>query len=442
MRRYGFERIETTMFKRLLNVLALGTALSFASFAHAQLEIKITSGNIEPRIIALVPFGWNGAGPSPYDVAEVVEADLVSSGRFEAIPRGIMRGAPTTGEQVDLSLWGRQGAEFVVIGQIRPMSGDNYEINFQAFNVALKKQILAYQLTAPLGKMRAASHYISDLVYESIEGVRGIFSTRIAYVTVTDNRAYELVVADADGENPKTIVRSAEPIMSPAWSPDGKELAYVVFEEHGSAIYIKNIYTGQSRRVSARPGVNGAPSFSPDGRSLALTLSDQRGNLDIHVLNLVSGDLKRITRDSAIDTEPAWSADGQKLFFSSDRSGGPQIYEVSATGGPALRLSFEGNYNARPRLAPDGKTLSVVHNDKGNYRIGVLDLNTGGMVLVSDGNLDESPSFAPNGQVLIYAATLGRRGGLATVSTDGQIRKELSSAGNDVREPVWSPFPK
>lgn len=429
------------MLNRIFKLNVLLVLCLMSQSGYAQLEITITSGNVEPRPIALVEFGWDGPGASPYDIAKVVQSDLVSSGRFVSFPRSTMPAQPSSGQQVDLSVWGRIGAEYVVIGEIKPLSADNYEINFQAFDVALKKQILAYQLTAPLSKMRAASHYISDLVYESIEGVRGIFSTRIAYVTVTDNRAYELIVADADGENPKTIVRSAQPIMSPAWAPDGKELAYVSFEEEGTAIYIKNIYTGQSRRVSARPGVNGAPAFSPDGRSLALTLSSKRGNLDVHVLNLVTGDLRRITEDSGIDTEPVWAADGEAIYFSSDRSGGPQIYQVKATGGPAVRLSFEGNYNARPRLSPDGRSLSVVHNDKGSYKIGIIDLDSGNLTLVSAGNLDESPSFAPNGQVLIYAATRGRSGGLATVSTDGQIRQELSSYGNDVREPVWSPFP-
>jgi TolB protein len=228
--------------------------------------------------------------------------------------------------------------------------------------------------------------------------------------------------------------------MSPAWSPDGRQIAYVVFEDNRSVIYVQDLSSGQRRQVSARRGVNGAPAFSPDGRKMALTLSDIDGNLDVYVIDLRSGQETRITRHPAIDTEPAWSADGTAIYFNSDRSGGPQVYMASADGGPGRRLTFQGNYNARPRVAPAGDRLAVVHNDAGNYRIATVDPGSGDVLVLTDGRLDESPSFAPNGSTVIYATRDGSRGVLATVSVDGRIRQRLASEGRDVREPVWGPL--
>ncbi len=249
-------------------------------------------------------------------------------------------------------------------------------------------------------------------------------------------------MSDVDGDNEHVIMESTDPIMSPAWSPDSRRLAYVSFEGNVSSIYVQTLRTGNRVKVSSRPGINGSPAFSPDGRRLVLTLGGTDGNLDIHVLDLATRKLTRLTSNLAIDTEGTWSPDGSEIYFTSDRSGGPQIYRVSSAGGTPERVTFEGGYNARPRLSPNGKKLALVHLDRGNYRIAVLDLNNSNLLVLSAGRQDESPSFAPNSDSLIYATRQGRNGVLETVSADGLIRQRLSAAQGDVREPVWSPFPR
>jgi TolB protein len=284
------------------------------------------------------------------------------------------------------------------------------------------------------------------MIYENLTGIKGVFGTRVAYVTAKrqgDGQLYSLVVADHDGFNQHTIMESTDPIMSPAWSPDSRQLAYVSFEGDKSSIWVQTLRTGNRFRVSSRAGINGAPSFSPDGRRLVVTLGGVEGNLDIYVMDINSRQATRLTTHRAIDTEGSWSPDGQHIYFTSDRSGGPQIYRLPAAGGTPERVTFEGSYNARPRLSPDGKKLAVVHNDRGNFRIGVMDLEHRELLILSEGQQDESPSFAPNSDSLIYATRQGREGVLETVSADGLIRQKLAArAGGDVREPVWSPFPR
>jgi TolB protein len=302
---------------------------------------------------------------------------------------------------------------------------------------------MAYSLKAPKNNLRGGAHRISDLIFERLTGVRGVFSTRIAYVTVEkpDGKArYRLVVADADGANPAVIAESEQPIMSPAWSSDARRIAYVSFESHSSAVYVQELATGQRRVVSSHPGINGAPAWSPDGSRLALTLSRDEGNLDVFVLNPGSNDMRRLTDNPAIDTEGAWAPDGKSLYFTSDRSGGPQVYQVGLDGNSPRRVSFEGSYNARPRVSPDGDHLAVVHNDRGSFRIALIDLRRGSLQVLSDGQQDESPSFAPNGSMIIYATRDQGRGVLAAVSTDGRIQQRIAATEGDVREPVWSPF--
>lgn len=436
-------------------VLLLASALAPFAAPRAELQIEITEGVDTALPIAVVPFGWQGApgAAPPLDAAAIVAADLARSGRFAPLDRKDMLQKPTTGADVKFDDWRRQGSEVLVIGRVLQPAAGQYEIQFQVFDVLKGQQLLGYRQPATAANYRRSAHRVADLIYEKLTGVRGVFSTRIAYVTVVRGAgptsgpaagkvrsSYRLVVADADGENPRVMVESPEPIMSPAWSPDGGRIAYVSFEARRSEIYVQDLKSGTRKRVSARPGVNGAPAWSPDGRRLAVSLSKD-GNLDLYTLDVETQVLTRLTSGPAIDTEPAWSVDGRSVYFTSDSTGGPQVYRVPADGGGAQRVTFEGSYNARPRVAPDGRQLAVVHNDRGNYRIAVVDLARSTTQVLSDGRLDESPSYAPNGEILIYATREGTRGVLATVSANGRIKQRISALEGDVREPAWSPFP-
>ncbi len=422
-----------------------GLALLAAGPATAELRIEITKGVSGAVPIAVVPFGWRVEGVTPgEDVAEIVATDLARSGRFEPMPRSQMLETPTSGAEVDFQDWRLLNSQILVIGQITPSGPDSVSIQFQVFDIFRGDQILGYRMNAPLDRLRGASHRIADMIFEKLTGVAGAFATRVAYITVDregDGQRYRLIVADSDGEQPKVIADSADPIMSPAWSPDGRKLAYVSFEGGRSQVYVQVLRTGFRESVSNRMGVNGAPAWHPSGRSLALTLSESDGNLDIYTLDLGSGRVQRVTRHSAIDTEPEWTPDGESILFTSDRAGGPQIYRVPASGGDIERITFEGNYNARARISPDGKRVAVVHNDRGNYRIAVVDFDRRSTQVLSEGRLDEAPSFAPNGAALIYASRRDGSGLLETVSVDGLVRGRISSPGTDVREPVWSPYP-
>ncbi len=412
---------------------------------HAELNIEITKGQSDAVPIAIVPFGWEGSGARPYDIAGVVSADLARSGRFAPVPERDMLQKPTTGAAIDFSDWRMIDTPHVVVGQVTP-DGEGYVIEFRVFDVFRGELVLGYRLPSAAGarQLREAAHRVSDLIYEELTGVRGVANTKIAYVNVVGNPkapTYRLIVADADGENARAMLESREPIMSPAWSPDGRRLAYVSFENGSSQVFVQELRTGARRRVSARKGVNSAPAWSPDGRSLALALSRADGNLDIYTLQLANQVLRRLTDWPSIETEPNWSVDGKEIFFTSDRTGAPQVYRIAADGGRATRLTYEGKYNARPRISPDGKQLAVVHNDRGNYRIAVVDVASAWPLVLSDGQQDESPSFAPNGETIIYASRSGGRGVLSAVSADGRFQQRIAASEGDVREPAWSPFP-
>ena len=424
----------------------IGLLLFVAVRAEAQLVIEITEYAGKQTPVAVVPFGWEGDGETaPYDIAAVIAADLKRSGRFAPIAEGDMLQQPTTGVEVDFDDWSILAVEAVVVGKVTQTDLNAYSVQFQLFDVFRGEQLVAYRMPASRGTMRRVGHRAADMIYEKLTGIPGVFGTKVAYVTAEgreDNPLYTLVVADADGENENTIMESTDPIMSPAWSPDSRRLAYVSFENNISTIYVQTLRTGNRIKVSSLPGINGAPAFSPDGRKLVLTLGGVDGNLDIHILDLASRELTRLTTNRAIDTEGTWSPDGRSIYFTSDRSGGPQIYRVRVNGGSPERISFEGSYNARPRLSPDGSKLALVHLDRGNYRIAVLDLDSRDLLVVSGGRQDESPSFAPNSDSLIYATRQGRNGVLETVSADGLVRQRLAPGRGDVREPVWSPFPR
>lgn len=412
------------------------------SAAHAQLRLDITQGVRDAVPIAIVPFGGQAEGGAG-DVAAIVANDLQLSGRFKPLERRDMVTRPTAGAAIRFEDWRLLRSDFIVVGRVEPDAA-GLGVTFELFNVQTGQPLLSQRLVTNERGLRATAHRIADLVFERLTGIPGAFSTRIAYVTVDGrppSQRFRLVVADADGFGPRTIMDSSEPIMSLAWSPDGQSLAYVSFEGKASAVYVQRLTTGDRRRVSARLGINGAPAWSPDGGKLALTLS-RESNLDIYVLDLGTQGLTRITSDGAIDTEPEWSRDGSSLFFTSDRAGSAQVYRV-ALGSPqeVQRLTFTNGYNARPRISPDGQSLALVTLDRGAYRIAVFDLKTRNVRVLTDGQQDESPSFAPNGAAVIYATRAGKRGTLAMVSSDGRFQQRLSSDTGDVREPVWSPYP-
>jgi len=428
-------------------LLIIGLALLPLAASRATLEITVTRGVNTAVPVAIVPFAWQVQGPAPStDVAAVISADLTRSGRFNAIAVKSMLEKPTDATAINFTNWRILAVNDLVIGRIKLAGSGNYQIEFQVFNVYTGQQLLGLSvLTAPQS-LRWTAHKISDLIYQKLTGQRGAFATRIAYVEVSGKAGkdshYALVVADSDGANPQTVFSSNEPIMSPDWSPDGKYIAYVSFENQRPAIYWQNIYTGRRELLSERPGLNSAPVFSPDGKSLALVLSSSPGNPDIYVMNLSTHALRRITHSDAIDTEPAWSPEGQSLYFTSDRGGSPQIYKVNLNGGRPQRITFDGSYNARARISPDGQTLAMVHRESGQLHIAVMNLNTGALLTLTDGDLDKSPSFAPNGSMIIYEANYRDRGVLAEVSVDGQVHERLSESqtGISLHAPVWGPF--
>ncbi len=413
-----------------------------AAVAQGELNIRITQGLEGAQPIAIVPFG-QGAEPPPSDIARIVASDLASSGLFTPIPASDLPGSPHVAEDIDFNDWRLLGTANLVIGQVESPSAGRYAVEFRLFDVFKASQTLGYRFEGGGSELRSIAHRISDLLFEHLTGLRGAFNTRIAYVTETpgaDGRPrYSLNVADSDGANWKPVLDSRQPIISPAWSPDARQLAYVSLENRQSQIYVQDLASGERRRVATFPGLNGAPAWSPDGNQLAMTLSKD-GNPEIYALHLATNRLRRLTQSVSIDTEPAWSPDGQSLVFTSDRSGKPQIYQMPAAGGRATRLTFEGDYNARASYSPDGKRLALVHADRGAFRIATLDLDGNTLLVLSDGQLDESPSFAPNGSMILYATSDSEGASLAAVSADGRFKQRLATRQGRVREPAWSPF--
>ncbi len=428
--------------KKIFRLFAFSVFIILGQSAHAVLEIEITQGIEGALPIAVVAFAGD-TYTSPEAVENIVRNDLGRSGFFDVLAKQQIPQVVSDPSQLNFQAWRNTGVESVLLGKISQTSGDQYRIEFQLIDLIRKKRLLGNVIPAKSKDVRKVGHKISDLVFEALTGIRGAFSTRVAYVSTvgkgTGNQKYVLQIADADGHNARTIFTSSKQILSPAWSPDGSRLAYVSFESGNSAIYIQDIIQGTRARVSAKKGINSAPAWSPDGRRLALTLS-AGGSPDIYILDIAAKNLKRLTSGPAIDTEPSWMPDGRTLLFTSDRSGGPQIYQVSANGGKAQRLTFDGKYNAGADVSPDGKYLTLVNNSGNGFRIAIMDTKTKAMRVISEGHLDESPSFAPNGSMIMYATADQGRGVLAAVSADGRVKQKLRLTEGDVREPSWSPF--
>lgn len=414
--------------------------------AQAALNLELTQGVSNQLPIAIVPFSGSDNLDKNSDVSTIITNDLKNSGQFKvSTPQnGIL---PSTLSQVSASYWRNKKFDNVVVGQIQTLSKGQYRIKFSLVNVAQgqSQALLQQEFTANEAQLRRLSHHMSDLIYEKLIGLKGVFSTRIAYILVTDknsrNRRYSLQVADMDGYNTKPLLISTQPIMSPAWSRDGKRLAYVSFEKVLPRIYIQQVSTGERELVSSYSGINGAPAWSPDDKTLALALSKDSAAPKIYLMNLANKKLRQVTFGLSIDTEPSFSKDGRSLLFTSDRGGAAQIYQLNLRSGAVRRVTFDGNYNARASFANDGKTIVVLNQEQGSYNIAVQDLNDDNTLqILTHSGYDASPSFAPNGQMLLYESKPGNRSMLGMVSVDGRINLRLPTPQGDVQDPTWSPF--
>lgn len=419
------------VFRSILLLLALA-----CTTAQAQLSIEITGGGANQIPIGVLRFA--GEEALPQSISEIVEADLQRSGRFRMLFAGNVGPLPSEVAQVNFGDWKTRNADALVIGSLVRLADGRFEARFRLLDVPKQTQIGGVAFTLSAQQVRTTAHRIADVVYEKLTGDRGVFSTRIAYVVKQGSR-YELQIADADGVGAQTALASREPIISPAWSPDGTRLAYVSFENKKPVVYVHSLVSGQRHVVANFKGSNSAPAWSTDGRQLAVVLSKDGGS-QIYLIGADGSNPRRITNSASIDTEPFFAPDGQSIYFTSDRGGSPQIYRMSASGGEPVRVTFDGSYNVSPRVSSDGKTLIYIARDGGRFQLKSFDLASKQGQVLTDGQHDESPSFAPNGKMILYATQTGNRGSLAAVSSDGRVKQRLSVQAADVREPAWGPF--
>lgn len=423
-------------------LVVLCVSLGVTSQAWAALQISINQSADSAIPIAIAPFGSQD-GTLPVDVAKVAGTDLASTGLFKMFPRQDMLAKPSKPEQVDYANWRTIGVDNLVIGNVKPDGKGGYQITMNLMDIPRGQSVASYQITASGNHLRDAAHTVANIIYQQFIGKKGYFRSRIAYVTVTGrtlgNREFRLVTTGYDGSHPRLVYKSSDPIMSPAWSPDGSKLAYVAFNVYKglSNVRVVNLKTGSTRTISSSGGVNGAPAWSPDGSKLALAKSTN-GNTNIYVYNLASGQMRQLTHSSAIDTGPAWSPDGRTIAFTSSRGGQPQIYEMSSDGGQVQRLTYRGKSNRRPRFSPDGKQIVMVRQSDQGYRIALMDLANNNVRILSDGPSDDSPCFSPNGQAVLYAQE-GGHNALVAVSINADTKTTLSQAG-EVHSPAWGPF--
>ncbi len=422
---------------KLLKITGFIFATLIPSVSNAALEIEISGGSAQQIPIAIVPFAQDGINTKE-SISNIIGADLRRSGLFRVLETGGVANRPTDIAQVKYADWAALQAQALTIGTVETLAGNRLKVSFKLADVLKQKQIAGLEYNIAPHQLRATAHKIADVIYQKLTGESGIFASRIAYINKSKGR-YSLQVADADGANPQTVVSSNEPIISPAWAPDGSKIAYVSFEKKKPIIYVQSLMTGQRLTLASYKGNNSAPAWSPDGSKLAIVLT-HAANSQLYIINADGTGLKQLTKSSAIDTEPTWSPDAKWVYFSSDRGGSPQIYKVSSIGGEARRVTFEGSYNLSPRFSPDGKSLAMIRNDGGKFKVALQDLASGQVQLLSEGSQDESPSFAPNGRVILYATRIGGKGALAAVSADGRVKQRLSESGGDIREPAWGPL--
>ena len=415
--------------------------LFLTTTAAAQLEIQVTRGIDNPTSIAIAPFAWDGLGSAPTDFAQIVDSDLARSGQFSPVSRGDMLSLPAAREEVFYRDWRAISTRYLVIGRVS--QGTQLRVDFSLHDVERGVELFSGQVVSAESEARMAAHRVADAIYEKLTGIPGAFATRLIYVSVTRNPDgkdfYRLTVADADGRRPIVLLEGRDPILAPSWSPDGKEVAYVSFESSRPAIYRQVLATGEREQLTYFQGLNNSPVWSPDGKSMALVLSKD-GSPDIYLLDLKTKQFQRLTRHYGIDTEPTWMPDGQSLLFTSDRGGRPQIYRYELATGKIERITFEGRYNARARIAEDGRNVALVHQRKGRFHIAVFDLVTERLTVLTETSLDESPSIAPNGSLVIYATKRGERSVLGAVAVDGGVKFSLPARSGSVQEPAWSPM--
>lgn len=424
-------RTTTSLRRRtLISLLAAGAV----SPAFAQFRVEVSGVGMTQLPIAIAQF--RGEAQAPEKIGAIVRADLERSGMFRPLDTtGVVADENT---RPDLGAWRQKGTDALVTGSVLPLADGRFDVRLRLWDVVRGQDLGGQSYTVSQGDLRLAAHRISDFVYEKLTGEKGIFSTRIAYVTKSGSR-YALWVADSDGEGAQSALASPEPIISPAWSPNGAQLAYVSFESRKPVIYSHEVATGKRRLMANFRGSNSAPAWSPDGKQLVATLSRDGGS-QIYALGLNGGEPTRLTQSSSIDTEPAYSPDGKFIYFVSDRGGAPQIYRMGTTGGNPERVTFTGSYNISPALSPDGRLLAYVSRVGGAFKLHVMELASGAVNAITDTTADESPSFAPNSRLIVYATQQQGREALMTTTPDGRIKARLSGAGGDIREPDWGPF--